>query len=70
MTGYWSCLVLSLRTARLQVIGWPLLVAALVASTASTLADTYPRQADRDAYAAASEAMQASAALQGRGGGI
>ncbi|MEV4824653.1 hypothetical protein [Micromonospora sp. NPDC049274] len=42
-------------------------MAGLVASTASTLADTYPQQADRNAYAAASEAMRASAALQGRG---
>jgi len=67
MTGYWCCLALSLRTARLQMLGWPVLVAALVASTASTLTTMYPRQAGRDAYAAAAETMPASAALQGRG---
>jgi ABC-2 type transport system permease protein len=49
------------------VLGWPVLVAALVASTASTLTSMYPQQAGRDAYAAAYAAMPASAALQGRG---
>lgn len=49
MTGYWRCLALSLRTGPVQVLGRPVLVAALVASTASTLTSMYPQQTGRDA---------------------
>lgn len=67
MTGYRRCLSLSLRTGLLEVIGWPTVVAVLVATTGSTLKGMYPDQAGRDGYASAYRAMSGSAALQGRG---
>jgi len=67
MTGYWRCLVLNLRTALAQVLGWPLAVTVLAASTAATLNGMYPDQAGRDAYGAAYVGLRSSAALQGRG---
>ncbi|MDG4752597.1 hypothetical protein O7630_16755 [Micromonospora sp. WMMD718] len=67
MTGYWRCLSLSLRTGYTQVLGWPLLVAALVLASAGTINGTYSDQASRDRYAGAYELLSGSAALQGRG---
>jgi hypothetical protein len=45
MPGYWNCPVLSLRTARAQVLAWPLAVVVLTATTAATLNGMYPDQA-------------------------
>ncbi|WP_433527963.1 ABC transporter permease [Micromonospora sp. CA-263727] len=67
MTGYWRCLSLSLRTGWPQVLGWPLMVAALVVASAATINGTYPDRASRDRYAGAYELLDGSAALQGRG---
>ncbi|WP_341720030.1 hypothetical protein QQG74_10120 [Micromonospora sp. FIMYZ51] len=67
MTGYWRFLSLSLRTGLPQVIGWPIVVAALVATSAATINGTYSEQAARDHYADAYQVMSGSAALQGRG---
>jgi ABC-2 type transport system permease protein len=67
MTGYWRCLLLSLRTGWPQALGWPTLVAALVVASAGTINGTYADQAGRDQYAGAYEVLSGSATLQGRG---
>lgn len=55
------------RTHRWALVGWPLVIAALVVSTAAGIVALYPSEAARQGYAASIGISTASIAANGRG---
>lgn len=67
LTGWWRLARLHLRTFRRRLILWPLLIGALVFSTAQAVPSLYDTAAKRAAYAATAGASAATQAFNGRG---
>lgn len=67
MTGVRDCVWLLARTAWPSIVGWPVVVVALLWSAAASILDMYPDAAHRDAYAQGVQASVATRVFQGRG---
>lgn len=67
MTGVLALSRLRLRTGRVGLLGAPLLIGALVAATAASIASLYTAAEDRAGYAASIGSSASGAAMNGRG---